>query len=383
MNSFIHSHACAAKIILIAIGALSQFPALAQKESSNLVILDATSVQNLGIQTVEAEQQDFAETLFVIGRIVPIPALKSVLSSRIPGRIIKINAFEGDIVEAGTPIVEIESLQPGNPPPTISLESPLPGMVMKSHTHVGKPVVPDSELFEVMDLTKVYAVARIPEDQAGKLSLGTRAQIRVAALANQSFQGELVRFGTEANPVNGTIDAFFILDNLDYRARPNMRAEFSIVLGTKANTMSVPREAIQTDGINRIVFVKDFDLPFAFVKAPVQTGFQNEARVEILSGLFPGDEVVTQGSYALMFAGAGGVSLKEALDAAHGHEHNEDGSEMSSAQKRTGAQDQENEGGSPRQGLLITFLAALSILLFILLILSSVRKRPNAVDTSK
>ncbi|MEM9015611.1 MAG: hypothetical protein AAGC68_01260, partial [Verrucomicrobiota bacterium] len=52
------------------------------------------------------------------------------------------------------------------------------------------------------------------------------------------------------------------------------------------------------------------------------------------TGLFPGDEVVTQGSYALAFAGSGsGMSLKEALDAAHGHEHNDDGSEMTEAQK--------------------------------------------------
>ena len=56
--------------------------------------------------------------------------------------------------------------------------------------------------------------------------------------------------------------------------------------------------------------------------------------MEILSGLFPGDEVVTRGSYSLGFAGGGsGISLKEALDAAHGHEHNEDGSEMTAEQK--------------------------------------------------
>lgn len=74
--------------------------------------------------------------------------------------------------------------------------------------------------------------------------------------------------------------------------------------------------------------MKDFDLPNAFVRAPVVLGEQNDEFVEVVNGLFPGDEVVTQGSYSLGFAGGGSLSLKEALDAAHGHEHADDGSEL-------------------------------------------------------
>ena len=73
---------------------------------------------------------------------------------------------------------------------------------------------------------------------------------------------------------------------------------------------------------------KDFDLPNAFVKTPVEVGQMNDRFVEITSGLLPGDEVVTRGAYSLSFAGGGSVSLKEALDAAHGHEHAADGSEL-------------------------------------------------------
>lgn len=347
---------------------------LAQVTPDNLVILDDVAVVNLGIETVEVDYQDFAETLFVIGRIEPIPSLKSVLSSRIQGRVIKIHAFEGDIVSQDAPIAEIESLQPGDPPPRVSLSAPLPGMVMKNHTHVGKPVVSDLELFEIVDLSQVYAVAGIPEDQAGKLSLGTKAEIRVAALPDDVFEGELERFGTEANTENGTIDALFVIDNPNYKVRPNMRVEFSILLNTKKQTLSIPRSAIQTDGINRIVYVKDFELPNAFLKSSVKIGAQNESLAEVLSGLFPGDEVVTKGAYSLLFAGGGGISLKEALDAAHGHEHNEDGSEMTAEQKSSrGSSDgmSQNEfSANSKLGQLVVFLAILSGLLVILLVLS-------------
>jgi len=55
--------------------------------------------------------------------------------------------------------------------------------------------------------------------------------------------------------------------------------------------------------------------------------------VEIVSGLLPADEVVTRGAYSLSFAGGGSVSLKEALDAAHGHEHAADGGELTPEKK--------------------------------------------------
>lgn len=360
-------------IVFLPVGILLQ-STFAEESASNMVILDEVSTRNLGIETVEVDYRDFTETLFVIGRIEPIPSRKSVISSRIPGRVIKLAAHEGDIVEANAAIVDIESLQPGNPPPTISLKAPLPGMVMKSHTHVGKPVVPDTELFEIIDLSQVYAVARIPEDEVGKLSIGTRAQIRVAAIPSRNFEGKLVRFGTEANLVNGTFDAFFVLDNPDLQMRPNMRVEFSVILETRSNTMSVPQAALQTDGINRVVFVKDFDLPNAFIKSRVKIGTRNEQYTEILSGLFPSDEVVTQGSYTLMFAGGGGLSLKAALDSAHGHEHNEDGSEMTAEQK-TRKSIGNSEGGGGGKGPLTLFLGILSALLAILLLLSLLMKR--------
>ncbi|EDY83506.1 efflux transporter, RND family, MFP subunit [Verrucomicrobiia bacterium DG1235] len=344
--------------------------------ASEPIILSDSAVENLRIETTEAIPQNFTESLFAIGRIDPIPARKSILSSRIPGQVVTVSAHEGDQVAKDQILVEIESLQPGNPPPRIPLKAPLPGLVMQSHTHLGKPVTPDTELFEIIDLSQVYAVASLPEDQAGKTHLGTLANIKVAAFPNQAFTGELIRYGTEANPANGTIDAYFLLENEASRLRPNMRTEFSIVLDSKANTMSVPKDSVQTDGINTFVFVEDFDLKNAFVKVPVLAGSRNSTHVEILKGLFPGDRIVTRGSYALMFAGSGTVSLKEALDAAHGHEHNEDGSELTAAQKQEQAAANSN---SPANGFsqssLVWFLSILSSLLAVLLVLSLATRR--------
>jgi cobalt-zinc-cadmium efflux system membrane fusion protein len=333
-------------------------------------------VKNLGIKTVEVSPTTFEDTLFALGRIEVIPSKRGVVSSRIPGRISELLVHEGDHVTQGQHVARLESRQPGSPPPSIDLIAPMEGLVMQSHVSLGEPVEPDTDILEIIDLRSVYAVARVPEDHAGQLTPGIKARISIAALPGEALEGEMIRFGTSADAASGTLDALFLLEGLDGKVRPHMRAEFAILLDRRENVMAIPRDALQGDAANPFVFVKDFDLPNAFVKAPVKTGARNDRYVEIGGGLFPSDEVVTTGGYALAFAGAGSISLKEALDAAHGHEHNEDGSELTPAQEAT-EKAASSEGGGSGNSPLTLFLALLSGLLLVLLILSLFFRRQS------
>lgn len=334
----------------------------------NLIILDESGVRNLGIQTVEALERDFESTVFAIGRVEEIPSSRAVLSSRIAGRVVDLNAFEGDTVSEGQILARIESRQLGNPPPTIELKSPQSGLVVNSHVRLGQPVEPDFELMDISDRSRVWAVAKIPEQEAARIDVGSRAHIRVPALGDAVIEATLARFGVDADRQAGAVEGIFVLDNEAGRLRPGMRVEFSIVLQSRSSVMSIPREAVQGDPTNRVVFVKDFDLPHAFVRVPVVLGEQNDRFVEVVAGLFPGDEVVTRGSYSLAFAGGGsGISLKEALDAAHGHEHNEDGSEITPEQ-RAAAKRAAAGGGESKESskLLIGYAIAVTLLCAVL-----------------
>lgn len=350
--------------------------------AANTVILDTQGVKNLGITLVPVEETDFEQTVFAIGRIEEAPEKRAVLSSRIAGRIAAIHAWAGDTVEAGQELVRIESRQPGDPPPVISLKAPTGGLVVESSLSIGGSVEPSDNLLSILDAGEMWAVARVPEHDAARLSPGkTTASISVPALGSEILTGKLLRLGTAADRESGTIDAIFRVTNPGLRLRPGMRAEFSIVTDRRQNVLAVPREAIQGDPAHRIVYVKDFDLPNAFVRTPVQIGAKNERSVEIQSGLFPGDEVVTTGAYLLGFAGGGGISLKEALDAAHGHEHNEDGSEMTAEQRaaRSAAKAaQPGEAQEQSTGPLTLFLGITCVVLLALLLLSVFRKPRNA-----
>ncbi len=336
---------------------------------ANLVILDEAAVKNLGLATVKAGPADFEETVFALGRIDVLPGRRAVVSSRIPGRAVEVHATHDHDIEEGEVAVVVESRQFGEPPPRIELKAPLTGMVSATHVVPGQPIEPSDILVEILDLTEVYALARVPDHLAGRLQPGQSARLTTAAAPGREFPAVLEHLGVTADAGSGTIEAAFRVKNPGHFLRPGMRIEFSIVVAQHAGVTSVPRAAVQGEGGSRFVYVKDFDLPNAFLKTPVVTGRGNDRLVEIVSGLFPADEVVIDGAYALAFAGGGSVSLKEALDAAHGHAHNADGSEVDSGRTAAGDHDHEHEDSPERIWM------AVSAALFLALVLVGVKLR--------
>ena len=221
------------KRLLCLLTALSLLVPSPAEEAEEIILLDEIGVKNLGVETVVAEESDFFHTVFALGRIETAPGTSGVVSSRIAGRLVDLTVAPGDPVEAGSEVARVESRQPGDPPPVISLRAPLGGMVMAVEIRPGEAVEPDRALIEIADLSVVHAVAMVPQLQAAGLAVGNRAEIRVDARGDDPLEGTLLRFGTTADRADGTIAAVFRLDNPDGRLRPGMRARFSIVTGTK------------------------------------------------------------------------------------------------------------------------------------------------------
>jgi multidrug efflux pump subunit AcrA (membrane-fusion protein) len=346
------------------------------KRSANTVVLDETGVKNLRIETVEVEESDFEEIAFALGRIRVAPGHRAVISSRIPGRAIEVKAHVDTQIEKGAEAVIVESRQPGDPPPRVSLVAPISGLISAVKVVPGQPITADDSLIEIVDLREVHAVAAVPEHLAGKLRAGQAAHLRVAAAPDQTFEAVLAHLGAEADSASGTLEAAFHVENPGTLLRPGMRAEFSIVLGKREGVVSVPRSALQGDAANRFVYVEDFELPHAFVKSPVVVGQMNDRFVEITSGLLPGDKVVTRGAYSLAFAGGGSISLKAALDAAHGHEHAADGSELKEGTK--GEDHDGHDHGNGEHEAASPLWKIVSAVLFVLLVASALTKRRGA-----
>ncbi|MBN8247439.1 MAG: efflux RND transporter periplasmic adaptor subunit [Verrucomicrobia bacterium] len=374
---------CLAPLLLGTAAMAAEARSAKAERLANTVILTEAGVKNLRLKTVEVEEQAFAETLFALGRIAVRPGRRAVISSRISGRALKVEVAPDHEVRAGAPVVVVESRQPGDPPPQITLTAPISGLVTDLNVAPGQPVSPDAALLSIVDLSSVYAVARVPEHLAAKLKPGLTATIRVPGWPGEQWEARLEHLGVEADPASGTLEAAFYVTNENLRLRPGMRAEFSVTIATRPDVMAVPRTALQGDPADRFVYVADQDIPFAFVRVPVVTGAMNDRFVEIQQGLLPGDRVVTEGAYSLAFAGKGSVSLKEALDAAHGHEHAADGGELpkggAAATESAGGDGHDHGSTRPRMsGLTLTSLIANGVLLVLLAV--SATRRPKSDD---
>ena len=332
------------KILLLTTAFIFFIFQFTKTEAVERIILDQNAIKNLQIQTVLVEEKEFENIVFAIGEIEEIPQNQSAVSSRIAGRIVGLEAFEGDSVEKDQLIGLLESRQIGNNPTKIALKAPRKGVIVKSNICLGKPVEPEETLMLLSDRSQVWAKAQIPQKISALIKEETPARLRIAGLSNQWINAKMERWDINANPTIGTLPGIFTLENPENHFVPGQRVEFSIITQRRQSVLAVPVESIQGNSSKPSVFVTDFELPNTFLRVPVVLGEKNDRFVEVLEGLFPGDEVVTKGAYMLGFANPNsGISLKEALDAAHGHEHNEDGSEKTENQKATTSKNPEKE----------------------------------------
>lgn len=83
------------------------------------------------------------------------------------------------------------------------------------------------------------------------------------------------------------------LDNKEELLKPELFAEVTLVIEHSREVITVPVGAIIDDGAEKFVFVKNGKL---FVRQDVAIGIRDDRYIEITDGLYPGDEVVTDGN---------------------------------------------------------------------------------------
>lgn len=178
----------------------------------------------------------------------------------------------------------------------VFLRAPFRGEVIDRKATIGEVVDPNKILFTVADLSTVWVRADFPEQQAGRLKAGLTVEVRVSAYPDTAFRGVITYVGAVIDPATRTIMARAEVSNLDGRLRPEMFAEVLLVTDEQS-VLSVPRVAVQQMGNRQVVFVVQG--PRRFEPREVTFAQTVTEYVQVITGLAAGDEVVTQGSYAL------------------------------------------------------------------------------------
>ncbi|MBY0249583.1 MAG: efflux RND transporter periplasmic adaptor subunit [Nitrospiraceae bacterium] len=178
----------------------------------------------------------------------------------------------------------------------VSLRAPFIGDVIERNATIGEVIDPNKTLFTVADLSTVWVRADFPEQQAGRLKTGLMIELRVSAYPDTMFRGAITYVGAVIDPATRTVTARADVSNPDGRLRPEMFAEVTLMTDEQS-VLSVPRAAVQQVGSRTVAFVVRG--PRRFESREVTIVQASGDYIQVVAGLTSGDEVVTQGSYAL------------------------------------------------------------------------------------
>ena len=174
--------------------------------------------------------------------------------------------------------------------------SPVDGFVAKRNLDPGAFASQNAPVVSVVDLSTVRMVANLIEKDAKRVHAGTEAAVEVDAYPGESFKGRVARVAPVFDPATRTAEMEIEVPNPTGRLKPGMYARVNLTVGLRENALVVPRNALVDIEGKRGVFIPQQNR--ASFRA-VQTGLQDENRVEITQGLQEGSHVITTGALAL------------------------------------------------------------------------------------
>ena len=265
------------------------------------IAITAEARKNLALVVEEAQLRTLEKTILVFGQIETIPDHAAAVSSRIAGRVAGVKVADGESVKKGQVVVEVESLQLGDPPPRVTYNAPIDGVVIDRHAVVGDSVEPNKHLMEIVDLSEVYAEGRIFEGQVAAIKAGQKVRVSVESYPTNEFTGTVDLISGTLDAETRTLKVWVRIKNPDLKLRPNMRARLNIVTAEAESTVTVPLSAMLGEAGNLFVFVQSDTDELVFEKKPVVIGLKDDRYVEVIEGVFPSDKVVTLGNYQLQY----------------------------------------------------------------------------------
>ncbi len=177
-----------------------------------------------------------------------------------------------------------------------SVVSTLNGVVVERKLLQGQVVQPSDLLFAVADLSRLWAVAQVPEQQMAQVRVGQSVSIEVPALGNEKLVGKLIYVAQTIDPDTRTVLVRTALDNRDGRLKPAMLATMLITAPT-VERLVVPASAVVRENDEDHVFVAEDERHFRLVR--VKLGPEQGGKRVVLSGIKAGERIVTEGAFHL------------------------------------------------------------------------------------
>ena len=349
--------------------------------------VEAAALAN--VQTTIVSRQNPVKEVQLYGTIQVDERLSQSQTSHVSGRIERLYvSFTGESVRRGQPIatiyspellnaqqelieaVKMKDLQPallqavrekmrlwkltdeqiarieqsGEVSPLINVTATTSGVVMAKKVNQGDYVNTGTVLFDVANLSQVWALFDAYESDLPFLKVGDRLEYTLQSLPGKTFSGKISFINPILDPSTRTAKVRVETANPRMELKPEMYANAFIRAPLKQynNEIVVPKSAILWTGKRSIVYVKqpDTETP-AFLLREIEVGPSLGDAYVVLSGLNEGDEIVTNGTFTIdasaQLAGKRSMMNDEVGRAVTGHEgHTMNGSTPATTAPATG-----------------------------------------------
>ncbi len=175
------------------------------------------------------------------------------------------------------------------------IRSPINGKVIGKPTPAGQAVAPGVSspmvLLTIADMSKMQIETQVDESDIGKIQVGQQVLFTVDAYPGKSFSGVVSNVSQKATIVSNVVYYKVLVDvaGSENLLKPSMTARVSIQVAESKNTLMVPLAVVKSNNGEKYVMAVNNGKQ---EKRTVTTGLTSDEKIEIVSGLVEGDQVV-------------------------------------------------------------------------------------------
>lgn len=174
--------------------------------------------------------------------------------------------------------------------------SPIDGIIAKRYVKAGNMAQEFSDLFYIVNQDELHGIVHLPEQQLTSLKLGQEAQVFNNQQSKNAIHAKVLRISPIVDPQSGTFKVTLAVPNQDARLKAGMFTRVELKYDTHENVITVPYSALINQDNRQALYVIDGTNAN---RREVQIGYREGDSVEIVSGINPGEQVVTRGQQNL------------------------------------------------------------------------------------
>ena len=180
---------------------------------------------------------------------------------------------------------------------TLTFRSPVNGIVTEKKALQGMRFMPGEELYKVADLSSVWVVADVFEQDIGSVRSGATAKVRINAYLDKVFAGKVSYVYPALNETTRTVPVRVELANPGLVLKPAMFAQVELPVAAKGAVVTVPVSAVIDSGTRQIVFVQAGE--GRYEPREVRLGQRSDNYVQVLEGVKEGEPVVVAANFLI------------------------------------------------------------------------------------